>query len=90
MAISLNGRTKPTSDAERAFIELGGADPHSTLTEGELSEALVNAINQLVEVKSPILEKLYMSISSQDATLPSLEELRRESSQDVSDSQQIL
>ncbi len=90
MAISLNGRTKPTGDAERALIELGGVDPRSTLTESELRDALVNAIHRLAEAKSPILEKLYASISSRDATLPSLEALRRDSSQDVADSQHIL
>lgn len=80
MAISFNGRIKPTSDIERAFVELGGANPAASLTQFELSDALVNAINQLAEAESPILEKLYASISSREKTLPSLEELQWESS----------
>ena len=76
MAITLNGRTKLTTDIEKALIELGGANPQHTLTDAELSNALVTAVEQLGAVKSPILEKLYSSIASRESTLPSLEELR--------------
>lgn len=78
MAITLNGHTKLTQEAERLFVELGGANPDKTLTDTQLSIALVNALEQLTAVKSPLLEKLYQHIASQAPGLPSLEDLRQD------------
>jgi len=60
--IELNDRYRMTSEAEKAMIRLGGADPDKTLTEAELSEALQEAIRLLGEHgKFHILEKLYLA-----------------------------
>ncbi|MDH3266186.1 MAG: hypothetical protein OEM25_04400 [Gammaproteobacteria bacterium] len=58
MVIELNGRTKLTTEFERLFVELGGADPSKTLTRDELREALVKAIEAL-PADSRILRKMY-------------------------------
>lgn len=57
--ITLKGRTKLTTETERLLVDLGGADPHASLTEAELGDALARAIAILGENKSPILDKIY-------------------------------
>jgi len=58
--IELNGRYRMTSEAEKAMVKLGGADPDKTLTEADLSEALQEAIRLLGEHgRFHILEKIY-------------------------------
>ena len=74
MALTLNDKTRLTTTAEKLFIELGGGDPQKTLTRSELSEALVNSINALAEIKSPVLIKLYSSIA-ESGRLPPLSQL---------------
>lgn len=60
--IELNGRYRMTSEAEKAMIKLGGADPNKTLSEEELSEALQEAIRLLGEHgRFHILEKIYLA-----------------------------
>lgn len=59
MAITLNNKTKLTSASEKLFVQAGGYDPDKTLTQDELSSALKETINQLAEIKSPLLIKLY-------------------------------
>ena len=64
MAISLGNKIKLTSQAEKLFIEAGGADPNTSLTQHELSQALANAINLLAEHKSPVLLNLYKHLEN--------------------------
>ncbi len=60
--LELNGRYRMTSDAEKAMVRLGGADPNKTLSEEELSEALQEAIRLLGEHgRFHILEKIYLT-----------------------------
>ena len=59
MAITLNNKTKLTSESEKLFIEAGGFDPDQSRTSEELTSALRHTINQLANNKSPILLKLY-------------------------------
>jgi DNA-directed RNA polymerase specialized sigma subunit len=59
MAITLDQKTKLTTEAEKLLIELGGQDPQKILSEGELTTALTQAIETLVERRSPILKKIY-------------------------------
>ncbi len=59
MAITLNNKTKLTSTPEKLFIEAGGCNPEKSLSQEELSIALQASINQLAEMRSPCLIKLY-------------------------------
>jgi hypothetical protein len=72
--IELNGHYRMTAETEKAIVELGGADPNKTLTEQELSDALVGAINALADNgKTHILEKIYRAaVASGD--LPDISE----------------
>lgn len=71
MAITLNNKTKLTTQAEKLFIEAGDCDPDKTLTEKELTTALTNTINRLVELRSPLLMKIYQQYEKA-GKLPSL------------------
>jgi hypothetical protein len=61
--ISLNGRTKLTTDFEKALIELGGGTPNRTYDEKALGETLATAVQALIDANSPeadrILDKIY-------------------------------
>lgn len=59
MAITLNNKTKFTSTVVKLFIEAGGCNPEKSLSREELSNALQATINQLTEMKSRSLIKLY-------------------------------
>lgn len=77
MAITLDGRTIPTSEFERLFLRLGGVDSNAkSLSTDELRNALVNAIEILAAERSPILEKIYQQLASGNPALPSLDELK--------------
>ena len=75
--ITCDGKTKLTSETERLFVELGGADPSKTFTQAELSDACVKAIEFLAEHgKFSFLERIYQAALRADPSLPSLEELK--------------
>lgn len=74
MAIQLNGKTKLTTEVEKLFVELGGADPNRTLTEDELREVLPKAIDILAEHRPSILRKIYDRYVAA-GELPPIEEL---------------
>lgn len=57
--IQLGNKTKLTTDVEKAFVEVGGGAPNKTLIEGELREALPQAIDIIAEHRPSILRKLY-------------------------------
>lgn len=57
MAIHLGDKTKLTTEFEKILIELGGGNSDQTLSQEDLSKALVNAVNQLPDGSS-ILSKL--------------------------------
>ena len=57
--IKLNNKTKLTTDAERALVELGGGDPNKTLTENELRKVLPKAIDIVAKYRPSILRKIY-------------------------------
>jgi len=75
MAISLDNKTKLTSDAEKLFIEVGGGDPNKTFTKEELSAALKDAISILAENNSPYLLKLYKAMEK-NGKVPPLDTLK--------------
>lgn len=72
MAIQLGNKTKLTSDVEKAFVEIGGADPNKTLSEDELREALPQAIDAIAEKRPSILRKVYQQYVKA-GKLPSLD-----------------
>ena len=61
--ISLNGRTKLTTDFEKALVELGGGDPTRTYSKEALGETLATAVQAMIDANSPeadrILDKIY-------------------------------
>jgi len=75
--ITLNGRSKLTTQAERLLVELGGENPRRTLTQEELASAMVKGLAAMTKQgRTRTLEKLYLSYRRDDPTLPSLEHLR--------------
>ena len=72
--IKLNNKTKLTTDAERALVELGGGDPNKTLTEDELRKVLPQAIDIIGEHRPSILRKIYDQYVAADE-LPPVEKL---------------
>ena len=75
--ITLNGRTKLTTSAEKLLVELGGENPHRTLTQEELANATVKGLAVMAKQgRTRTLEKLYLSYRREDPSLPSLEHLR--------------
>lgn len=73
MAIKLNNQTKLTTEAEKRWVELGGQDPHKTLSQDELTSALTHTIEALAEQRSPILQKIYRRYE-QAGEVPPLDE----------------
>ena len=62
MAITLNHKTRLTTQVEKLFVEAGGGAPDTLLSEQELAIALVNTINILAEKRSPLLLKIYRQL----------------------------
>jgi hypothetical protein len=61
--ITLNGRTKLTTDFEQALAQLGGGDPNRTYGKDALGETLATAVQAMIDANSPaadrILDKIY-------------------------------
>ena len=75
--ITLNGRTKLTTPAEKQLVELGGENPLRTLTQEELASATVKGLAVMAQQgRTRTLEKLYLSYRRDNPSLPSLEHLR--------------
>lgn len=75
--ITLNGKTKLTTQAEKLFVKLGGENPNKTLTRDELATALVNAVNVLAaQNRTRVLEKMYLAYRRDHPSLPSLDQVR--------------
>ncbi len=72
MAIQLGKKTRLTTDVEKAFVEIGGTDPNTTLTEDALREALPKAIEKIGERRPSILRKIYRQYEK-DGKVPPLD-----------------
>ncbi len=74
--ITLNGTTKLTTEAEKLLVELGGENPHRTLTPEAVATAMVKGLEAMANRgRTRTLEKLYLSYRRDDPSLPSLEHL---------------
>ncbi|QBB68894.1 hypothetical protein ELE36_00055 (plasmid) [Pseudolysobacter antarcticus] len=73
--ITLNGRTKLTTAAEKRLVELGGGNPQRTLTSDELGNAMAKG-RAVTQARTRALETLYLAYRREDPTLPALEHLR--------------
>ena len=77
--ITLNGRTKLTTQAEKRLVELGGENPLRTLTQEQLASAMLKGLAEMArQRRTRTLEKLYLSNRRDDASLPSLENSREQ------------
>jgi hypothetical protein len=70
--ITLNGRTKLTTPAEKRLVELGGENPQRTLTSEELASAMAKG-HAVTQARTRALERFYLSYRREDQTLPSIE-----------------
>jgi hypothetical protein len=70
--ITLNGRTKLTTPAEKRLVELGGENPQRTLTSEELASAMAKG-RTVTQTRTRALETLFLAYRRDEPTLPSLE-----------------
>ncbi len=75
--ITLNGRTKLTTETEKLLVELAGENPLRTLTQEDLARATLKGLAAMArQGRTRTLEKLYLSYRRDHPSLPSLEQLR--------------
>lgn len=74
--LNLNGKTILTSEVEKQFIQIGGAERRQVYTETQLSQALSMSIERVAEAgRFDVLEKIYEAARKRNPELPPIEDI---------------
>ncbi len=74
--LHFDGKTILTSDTERSFVEIGGADPKQIFRDNELGAALAHSIETIADAgRYDLLERIYSTARSFNPSLPRIEDI---------------